>query len=97
MSCGVFISEEAYWRDQYAREPYYELGLMYDDYAAAYRIGYQARVSNIEDSFEEHEIQFEVMYNRVRGAARLNWPTARLAVRAAWAHAVEALMSVDTA
>ena len=36
-------SEEAYWRDNYHREPYYEAGRSFDDYGPAYRLGLYAR------------------------------------------------------
>ena len=32
-------AEEAYWRDQYTKEPYYQAGRSYEDYAPAYRLG----------------------------------------------------------
>lgn len=77
-------TEEAYWRDCYAGEPYYEIGLIFDDYAAAYRIGYQGRDWSASGNFAAHEREFEATYNRVRGASRLQWNEALMAVRAAW-------------
>ena len=32
-------AEEAHWRENYNREPYYEQGRSFDDYAPAYRLG----------------------------------------------------------
>ena len=36
-------AEEAHWRDNYTREPYYEQGRTFDDYAPAYRLGLTGR------------------------------------------------------
>ena len=36
-------AEEAYWRENYSREPYYEQGRTFDDYAPAYRLGLTGR------------------------------------------------------
>ena len=45
-------AEDAYWRDAYVGEPYYNDGLGYEDYAPAYRAGYQGRAERTGD-FEE--------------------------------------------
>src|ERR1700712_980027 len=36
-------AEEAYWRDNYLTEPYYEKGRAFDEYAPAYRLGVTGR------------------------------------------------------
>src|SRR5215208_311489 len=36
-------AEEAHWRENYSREPYYEQGRSFDDYAPAYRLGWTGR------------------------------------------------------
>src|SRR6185437_5113669 len=36
--------EEAYWRESYRREPYFERGYTFEDYLPGYRIGWEARV-----------------------------------------------------
>ena len=41
-------AEEAYWTENYVREPYYEKGLGYDQYAPAYRTGYEGRRSTLD-------------------------------------------------
>ena len=45
-------AEEAWWRDNYMREPYYEAGRTYDDYGPAYRLGLTAR-QQFPNSFDE--------------------------------------------
>ena len=36
-------AEEAHWRENYNREPYYEPGRSFDDYGPAYRLGLTGR------------------------------------------------------
>ena len=36
-------AEEAHWRENYMREPYYQQGRSFDDYAPAYRLGVTGR------------------------------------------------------
>jgi hypothetical protein len=77
-------AEEAYWRENYAREPYYERGYLFDDYHPAYRIGWEARARYEARTFDEVERELELEYNRNRGTSRLGWDKNRHAARAAW-------------
>ncbi len=77
--------EEAYWRDNYRREPYYERGYTFDDYLPAYRTGWEARLSHPDArSFDDIERDLERTYRRTRGASQLGWEKNRHAARAAW-------------
>jgi hypothetical protein len=77
--------EEAYWRESYKREPYFERGYTFEDYLPAYRTGWEARVTYVEvHSFDEIERELERHYRRNRGASRLGWEKNRHAARAAW-------------
>jgi hypothetical protein len=76
--------EEAYWRDNYRREPYYERGYTFDDYLPAYRTGWEARLSHPDArSFDDIERDLERTYRRTRGASQLGWEKNRHAARAA--------------
>jgi hypothetical protein len=77
-------AEEAYWRENYAREPYYERGYMFDDYHPGYRIGWEARARCEARTFDEVERELEMQYNRNRGTSQLGWDKNRHAARAAW-------------
>jgi hypothetical protein len=77
-------AEEAYWRTQYTREPYYERGYTYADYHPGYRTGWEARARYAGRSFEDIERELEGEYSRRRGASRLGWDKNRHAARAAW-------------
>ena len=79
-------AEDAYWRENYVHEPYYESGRTFDDYAPAYRAGYETRTRyyNEPRTFEEVERDIEADYNRRRSANGLSWDKARTPARAAW-------------
>ena len=79
-------AEEAFWRDNYDREPYYQAGRSYDDYAPAYRMGvggYNQR----SGSYEDNEQHLANQWDSNRGSSTLGWPEASAASRAAWSRA----------
>lgn len=76
--------EDAYWRENYSKSEYYQAGLTYDDYAPAYRTGYQGRAQHAGRKFDDVERDLEAGYNREKGASKLTWEKARPATRAAW-------------
>jgi hypothetical protein len=87
-------AEDAYWRDQYTREPYYAAGSSYDDYSPAYRLGYEARGQHAGRSFDEVEPELQRNFEANRGNSRLAWGEAKSATRAAW-HRVERAIPGD--
>lgn len=76
-------AEEAYWRDNYHREPYYESGRSFDDYAPAYRLGMSGQ-SRYSGDFDESEQRLAADWNDNREGSTLSWPEASAASRAAW-------------
>jgi hypothetical protein len=76
--------EEQHWRGTYEREPYYQRGMTFDDYAPAYRVGGEARGRYGDASFDEVEDPLAGDYERSRGNSRLEWGDAKDATRAAW-------------
>jgi hypothetical protein len=77
-------AEEAYWRENYTLQPYYEKGYTYEDYHPAYRTGWEGRGRYEGRTFDQVERELEADYIRYRGASRLGWDKNRLAARAAW-------------
>lgn len=75
--------EEAYWRDNYTREPYYEAGRSYDDYGPAYAFGWMGPLT-YPGRFEEVEPTLGSEWEQRRGGSSLDWQQARPATRAAW-------------
>jgi uncharacterized protein (TIGR02284 family) len=75
-------AEEAHWRENYEREPYYEPGRGFDDYAPAYRLGLTGR--NRWEDWDAAEPQLRSEWESSRGASSLDWERAQPASRAAW-------------
>jgi hypothetical protein len=84
-------AEDAYWRDQYANEPYYDRAYTYDDYAPAYRAGYDAYGRYQGKRFDDVSAQLEREYDATRGKSSLTWEEAKHASRAAWNRVERAL------
>ncbi len=77
-------AEEAYWRENFRKETYYEKGLSFDDYRPAYRTGWEACARHPGRSYDEIERELQTDYNRNRGSSRLAWERGKHAVRAGW-------------
>ncbi len=75
---------DSHWRGRYDREPYFESGMTYDDYAPGYRLGADARRRNEGSSFESVEHSLASDYETVKGKSRLGWEKAKRATRAGW-------------
>lgn len=75
--------EEAFWRNNYTRESYYEAGHTYNDYGPAYELGWSYR-ARYGDDFGNYETQLATDWEGQRGASKLSWAQARNASRAAW-------------
>ena len=75
--------EEAYWKNSYNRESYYEAGRSFDDYAPAYRLGLSGYTQHGGD-FEEKEAHLARDWDAKKERSTLAWPQAREASRAAW-------------
>ncbi|HVZ42369.1 MAG TPA: PA2169 family four-helix-bundle protein [Ramlibacter sp.] len=77
-------AEEAYWRETYTREPYYESGLGFDDYGPAYRLGVTGRTRYEESDWTSVEPRLASEWEASRGGSTLDWTRASPAARAAW-------------
>src|SRR5438067_1130734 len=80
-----FSKEETYWRQEHGRQAYADKDRSYDDYAAAYRTGYEGFHKYPGKAYEEIEDDLALDYQRTQAGAALPWDHARHAVRAAWA------------
>ncbi len=87
--------EDAYWRDNHSKAAYYDSTYTYDDdYAPAYRYGYESRGTHAGRSFDDAEKDLAVGWERTKGKSRLNWEKAKVASRDAW-HRVERAVPGD--
>lgn len=78
--------EDAYWRENYSNEPYYDRTYSYDDYRGAYQTGYEgySRLGASGRRYEDVEPDLRRDYESKYGTSRLSWDRAQDAVRAAW-------------
>jgi hypothetical protein len=77
-------AEEAYWRENYSSRPYVNKGASYDEYAPAYRYGWESRARHSGRNFQDVEPDLSRDWDRARGKSRLKWDQAKLATRDAW-------------
>lgn len=76
--------EDAYWKESYAKEPYYADGKDFDFYAPAYRTGYEGRARYHGKAFEDVESDLEADYRKYSKNRDTSWDEVRPATRAAW-------------
>jgi len=81
--------EEAFWRENYDKEPYYEKGRSFDDYSPAYRLGLSGRERYEQERWTSVEPRLASEWESTRGNSTLNWERARPASEAAWSRADE--------
>jgi uncharacterized protein (TIGR02284 family) len=77
-------AEEAHWRENYTREPYYEQGRSFDDYGPAYMHGVRGRMQHRDSDWDTAEPHLASEWDRSRAKSGLDWHQARPASRAAW-------------
>lgn len=86
--------EDAYWREQHARQDYAESAYSYDDdYAPAYRLGWEGP-ERYNTSFDAADSALRDDWEDRKGKSRLDWEHAKHAVRAGW-HRVERRLPGD--
>ncbi|NML47661.1 PA2169 family four-helix-bundle protein [Ramlibacter sp. G-1-2-2] len=87
-------AEEAFWRDNYSKEPYYEAGRTYDDYGPAYRLGLSGR-ERYEDPWTSVEPRLADEWEANRDQSSLDWQRASPASQAAWSRADDQYRSYE--
>jgi hypothetical protein len=75
--------EDAYWRENHSRQPYAK-GSTYNDYAPAYRTGYEGyrEYGILGKSYDESEAELRRRYESSK--PKIAWENAKVASRAAW-------------
>ena len=77
-------AEDAYWRENWRSRPYYSSDSTYDDYAPAYRYGWESRAHYPDRSYDSVESTLSSDWNRFKSKSRLTWDKAKYATRDAW-------------
>ena len=75
--------EDEHWSHAHRREPYFQSHLDYEDYAAAYCVGYIG-YTQYGGTFEDAERSLIANWVRIKGDSRLTLEDALPAIRAAW-------------
>ncbi len=78
--------EDAYWRDNYQREPYHVSGRTYDQYRPAYELGWSS-VGRYEGDFDAVEPRLADDWRARHANEGMAWTDVRPATRAAWERA----------
>lgn len=86
-----FAQDRTYWRNQFAKEPYYESGQQFSDFESAYQVGYQGRGRHTARSFDQAEPDLRSEWEASKGSAKVGWEKAKHAVRAAWDRVEDAI------
>jgi len=76
--------EDAYWRDNFNSRPYASEGSTYDEYAPAYRYGWESRSRYAGRSFDEAEPDLARDWSSEKSRAHMTWDRAKHATRDAW-------------
>ena len=79
--------EEAYWEENYASRPYVTEGAAREDFAPAYRYGWESHERYPDKTFDDVELELERDWEQERGESRLPWQDAKPASRDAWERA----------
>jgi len=77
--------EDKYWREHHAKQPFAKPEYSYDDYAHAYKTGYEGFHKYPGKEYDEIEKDLALDYQRSKPESALPWDHARHAVHAAWA------------
>jgi|EndMetStandDraft_5_1072996.scaffolds.fasta_scaffold61691_2 hypothetical protein len=77
-------AENEYWEQNYSARPYYDEELPYDEYAPAYRTGWEARQLYPDAAFDDVQSDVEAHWDKTRAKSKLDWERAQPAVRDAW-------------
>ena len=76
--------EEGHWRETYPSRPYYDSQTSYDEYAPAYRHGWENSSRYQGRPFDEIEPELAKTWTNARSKSKLTWMQAKHAARDAY-------------
>ena len=86
--------EDTYWRETYSSRPYVAPKSNYDQYAPAYRYGWESRGRYAGKRYDQVESDLERGWEKAKGSSKLAWNEAKHATKDAW-HRVERALPGD--
>jgi hypothetical protein len=90
--------ETKHWRESHAGRPYAHTSFGYEEYAPAYRYGWEnfGRCGGNGTTFDSVEADLERGWDQARGTSRLPWAQAKAATRDAWDRVAHAARNSTT-
>lgn len=88
--------EDAYWRENHATQDWAREGGTYDQFAPAYRTGYEGVMKYAGRHYDEIETDLALDYQKHDPNTALPWDRARPAVKAAWQRVSGTITPRDT-
>lgn len=78
--------ETKFWKESYASRPYANGGFSYDEYAPAYRYGWESfgKSDSKGKRFDSVEADLQRGWDQAKGTSRLGWEQAKAATKDAW-------------
>ncbi len=89
-------AEDAYWRENHTSQEWANEGSTYDEYAPAYRTGYEGVMKYAGRDCEQVETDLALDYQKHDPNTALPWDRARPAVKAAWQRVSGTITPRDT-
>jgi phage tail tape-measure protein len=77
-------AEDEYWRNEYRQRPYYSENYSYEDFAPAYRAGWEVYDPQTATTWQEREAIARQRWEGEGGAPTMTWEEARLASKDAY-------------
>jgi thymidylate synthase len=92
---GVNPKEQhAFWRENYAKQAYVNLGQPYGEYAPAYQYGWESHGRMAGKSFDQSESELARGWNAAKRQSTLSWEKAKAATKDAW-NRIEGILPGD--
>ncbi len=88
--------EDAYWREQYARRPYYDKATSYEEYRPAYQYGWESRTRHVGRTFEDAEADLKKGWESGKMQSKLAWDKAKAATKDAWTRVENSMSRTGT-
>lgn len=77
-------AEEAYWAENYADRPYFDENVPFEEFAPAYRHGWESRSRYADRRYDEVASELQRDWEASEHRSQLEWNRAQPAVRDAW-------------
>ncbi len=88
--------DEKYWSEHWQDRPYVRADRSWDDYLAAFRMGWESHEKYSGRDFSQIEDELKREWDQNRGGSKLSWDEARNACCDAWGRCAQPCDQADT-